>query len=113
MKHSLPYFSKLFAIVIDLYSKAQQSVQIKDCRTRYNGDADHHQRRKKFTFPARLLCGDCYEVINFFMKKTLFMLGKFMFCKFTFHLGLYITHRHSQCLVKKLKRYENEKILQK
>ncbi|XP_024641716.1 mRNA cap guanine-N7 methyltransferase 1 isoform X2 [Medicago truncatula] len=35
---------------------------IKDCRTRYNGDADHHQRRKKFTFPARLLCGDCYEV---------------------------------------------------
>ncbi|RDX63693.1 mRNA cap guanine-N7 methyltransferase 1, partial [Mucuna pruriens] len=35
---------------------------IKDCRTRYNGDADHHQRRKKFTFPARLICGDCYEV---------------------------------------------------
>ncbi|GAU31927.1 hypothetical protein TSUD_271120 [Trifolium subterraneum] len=35
---------------------------IKDCRTRYNGDADHHQRRKKFSFPARLLCGDCYEV---------------------------------------------------
>ncbi|KAL1311929.1 hypothetical protein HN51_038601 [Arachis hypogaea] len=35
---------------------------IKDCRTRYNGDADHHQRRKKFSFPARLICGDCYEV---------------------------------------------------
>ncbi|XP_071736643.1 mRNA cap guanine-N(7) methyltransferase 1-like [Rutidosis leptorrhynchoides] len=35
---------------------------IEDCRTRYNGDADHHQRRKKFTFPARLLCGDCFEV---------------------------------------------------
>ncbi|XP_058729611.1 mRNA cap guanine-N7 methyltransferase 1-like [Vicia villosa] len=35
---------------------------IKDCRTRYNGDADHHQRRKKFSFPARLMCGDCYEV---------------------------------------------------
>ncbi|KAF1899291.1 hypothetical protein Lal_00019418 [Lupinus albus] len=35
---------------------------IKDCHTRYNGDADHHQRRKKFTFPARLICGDCYEV---------------------------------------------------
>ncbi|KAM5550654.1 mRNA cap guanine-N7 methyltransferase 1-like [Rosa sericea] len=35
---------------------------IEDCRTRYNGDADHHQRRKKFTFPARLICGDCYEV---------------------------------------------------
>jgi len=38
-------------------------LQIEDCRTRYNGDADHHQRRKKFTFPARLLCGDCFEVI--------------------------------------------------
>ncbi|XWS51966.1 hypothetical protein CRYUN_Cryun11dG0027100 [Craigia yunnanensis] len=35
---------------------------IEDCRTRYNGDADHHQRRKKFTFPARLICGDCFEV---------------------------------------------------
>ncbi|XP_052482288.1 mRNA cap guanine-N7 methyltransferase 1 isoform X2 [Gossypium raimondii] len=34
---------------------------IEDCRTRYNGDADHHQRRKKFTFPARLICGDCFE----------------------------------------------------
>ncbi|KVI02252.1 mRNA (guanine-N(7))-methyltransferase domain-containing protein [Cynara cardunculus var. scolymus] len=37
---------------------------IEDCRTRYNGDADHHQRRKKFTFPARLLSGDCFEVTN-------------------------------------------------
>lgn len=37
-------------------------IQIEDCRTRYNGDADHHQRRKKFTFPARLLSGDCFEV---------------------------------------------------
>ncbi|KAK9084960.1 hypothetical protein Sjap_025371 [Stephania japonica] len=35
---------------------------IEDCRTRYNGDADPHQRRKKFTFPARLICGDCFEV---------------------------------------------------
>ncbi|KAL8239237.1 hypothetical protein R6Q59_015804 [Mikania micrantha] len=35
---------------------------IEDCRTRYNGDADHHQRRKKFSFPARLLSGDCFEV---------------------------------------------------
>ncbi|CAN6885883.1 unnamed protein product [Brassica oleracea] len=24
---------------------------IEDCRTRYNGDADQHQRRKKFSFP--------------------------------------------------------------
>ncbi|KAG8365020.1 hypothetical protein BUALT_Bualt18G0059500 [Buddleja alternifolia] len=35
---------------------------IEDCRTRYNGDADHHQRRKKYCFPARLICGDCFEV---------------------------------------------------
>ncbi|KAL2943918.1 mRNA cap guanine-N7 methyltransferase 1 [Bienertia sinuspersici] len=34
---------------------------IEDCRTRYNGDADQHQRRNKFSFPARLLCGDCFE----------------------------------------------------
>ncbi|KAK4794753.1 hypothetical protein SAY86_012747 [Trapa natans] len=34
---------------------------IEDCRTRYNGDADHHQRRKKFSFPACLMCGDCFE----------------------------------------------------
>ncbi|VAH15053.1 unnamed protein product [Triticum turgidum subsp. durum] len=33
---------------------------IKDCMTRYNGDADQ-QRRKKFSFPARLICADCYE----------------------------------------------------
>lgn len=35
---------------------------IEDCRTRFNGDADQNQRRKKFTFPARLVCGDCFEV---------------------------------------------------
>lgn len=29
--------------------------------TRYNGDTDQ-QRRKKFSFPARLICADCYEV---------------------------------------------------
>lgn len=33
---------------------------IKDCMTRYNGDTDQ-QRRKKFSFPARLICADCYE----------------------------------------------------
>jgi hypothetical protein len=37
------------------------NFQIKDCMTRYNGDTDQ-QRRKKFSFPARLLCTDCYEV---------------------------------------------------
>ncbi|OAY74983.1 mRNA cap guanine-N7 methyltransferase 1 [Ananas comosus] len=34
---------------------------IRDCRTRYNGDADQQQRRKKFSFPARLICADCFE----------------------------------------------------
>ncbi|KAJ3681671.1 hypothetical protein LUZ60_014244 [Juncus effusus] len=34
---------------------------VKDCRTRYNGDADQQQRRKKFSFPARLICADCYD----------------------------------------------------
>lgn len=38
-------------------------AQIEDCHTRYNGDANHHQRRNKFSFPARLICGDCFEVI--------------------------------------------------
>ncbi|ONM08452.1 mRNA cap guanine-N7 methyltransferase [Zea mays] len=28
--------------------------------TRYNGDTDQ-QRRKRFSFPARLICTDCYE----------------------------------------------------
>ena len=36
-------------------------LQIRDCMTRYNGDTDQ-QRRKKFSFPARLICADCYEV---------------------------------------------------
>jgi hypothetical protein len=36
-------------------------LQIKDCMTRYNGDSDQ-QRRKKFSFPARLICADCFEV---------------------------------------------------
>jgi mRNA (guanine-N7-)-methyltransferase len=31
---------------------------IEDCRARYNGD---QRRRKNFMFPARLLCGDCFE----------------------------------------------------
>ncbi|KAG6515919.1 hypothetical protein ZIOFF_026365 [Zingiber officinale] len=35
---------------------------IKDCRTRYNGDSEQQQRRKKFGFPARLICADFYEV---------------------------------------------------
>ncbi|KAI3903279.1 hypothetical protein MKW98_031933 [Papaver atlanticum] len=43
---------------------AQGSIQ--DCRTRYNGDQNnHHQRRgrSRLTFPARLLCADCFEVL--------------------------------------------------
>ncbi|KAL6538381.1 hypothetical protein OROGR_012369 [Orobanche gracilis] len=47
---------------IIILNQVHKSFQIEDCRTRYNGDADHHQRRKKFSFPARLICGDCFEV---------------------------------------------------
>ncbi|KAI3996225.1 hypothetical protein MKX01_026693 [Papaver californicum] len=41
---------------------AQGSIQ--DCKTRYNGEAAGHQnqRRSRFTFPVRLLCGDCFGV---------------------------------------------------
>lgn len=48
-------------------------MQIEDCRTRYNGDADHHQRRKKFSFPARLMSGDCFEVTNSVEPSLLFI----------------------------------------
>lgn len=41
-------------------------IQIEDCRTRYNGETDQHMRRKKFSFPARLFCGDCFEVTHNF-----------------------------------------------
>ena len=50
------------SVSLSVCSLISTMLQIEDCRTRYNGDADHHQRRKKFTFPARLFCGDCYEV---------------------------------------------------
>ncbi|KAJ8771659.1 hypothetical protein K2173_026836 [Erythroxylum novogranatense] len=56
---------------------------IEDCRTRYNGDADHHQRRKKLTFPARLICGDCYEVP---LDKVLVDDGPFDICSCQFAL---------------------------
>ncbi|XP_057825668.1 mRNA cap guanine-N7 methyltransferase 1 isoform X2 [Cryptomeria japonica] len=35
---------------------------IEDCRTRYNCETDPLHRRKKFSFPARLICADAYEV---------------------------------------------------
>ncbi|BBN13848.1 mRNA (guanine-N7-)-methyltransferase [Marchantia polymorpha subsp. ruderalis] len=35
---------------------------IEDARNRYNGDTDHAQNRKAFSFPARLVCADCFEV---------------------------------------------------
>eukprot|EP00252_Welwitschia_mirabilis_P027623 TRINITY_DN9520_c0_g1_i1.p1 TRINITY_DN9520_c0_g1~~TRINITY_DN9520_c0_g1_i1.p1 ORF type:complete len:357 (+),score=81.88 TRINITY_DN9520_c0_g1_i1:229-1299(+) len=34
---------------------------IEDFRTRYNGEADPPHRRRKFSFPAKLVCADCYE----------------------------------------------------
>ncbi|KAK7290800.1 hypothetical protein RIF29_05507 [Crotalaria pallida] len=56
---------------------------IEDCRTRYNGDADQNQRRKKFTFPARLICADCYEVR---LDKVLADDGPFDICSCQFAL---------------------------
>lgn len=70
-------------------------VQIEDCRTRYNGDADHHQRRKKFSFPARLICGDCYEVIAIIVAS----LSKFI---------LSLASSHGLCTTKLKKYYASE-----
>lgn len=33
---------------------------VEDARTRYNGDASH--KRRSFSFPARLICADCFTV---------------------------------------------------
>eukprot|EP00250_Pteridium_aquilinum_P032847 c4794_g1_i1 orf=283-1377(+) len=35
---------------------------IEDARTRYNGDASHMKRRNPYSFPARLICADCFTV---------------------------------------------------
>lgn len=35
---------------------------IEDARNRYNGETDHMKRRNIFSFPARLVCADCYSV---------------------------------------------------
>ncbi|KAI3843605.1 hypothetical protein MKX03_002101 [Papaver bracteatum] len=51
---------------------------IEDCRTRYSGNANHHQSRSRFTFPARLLCGDCFEV---HLDRVLTDDGPFDICK--------------------------------
>ena len=48
-------------------------MQIEDCRTRYNGDAYHHQLRKKLSFHARLMSGDCFEVANSVVPSLLFI----------------------------------------
>ncbi|KAL3654510.1 hypothetical protein CASFOL_001495 [Castilleja foliolosa] len=48
-KKSLPTFREKKRLL-----QAIARNQIEDCRTRYNGDADHHQRRKKFSFPRWL-----------------------------------------------------------
>ncbi|KAF6166595.1 hypothetical protein GIB67_005457 [Kingdonia uniflora] len=35
---------------------------IEDARQRYNGQDGHHKQPKRHSFPARLICGDCWEV---------------------------------------------------
>lgn len=69
--HFTPIFSILFESYHSLLYVAFYYVQIEDCRTRYNGDADQNPRRKRFTFPARLICGDCYEVITIIFSRHL------------------------------------------
>ncbi|KAK9938329.1 hypothetical protein M0R45_015076 [Rubus argutus] len=77
---------------------------IEDCRTRYNGDADHHQRRKKFTFPARLICGDCYEVR---LDKVLADDAPFDICSCQFALHYsWSTEAHANVIIKKLREAE-------
>ena len=67
--------------------------QIEDCRTRYNGDADQNPRRKKFTFPACLICGDCFEVIKLVDHEILafFMIGEFDSTKQSLYFLILIT----------------------
>lgn len=67
------FLHKMHAVINSPVIVFGNYVQIEDCRTRYNGDADHHQRRKKFTFPARLICGDCFEVISFLKYHFLYL----------------------------------------
>ena len=55
---------QLLLYLTHVYVALKMLLQIRDCRTRYNGDADQQSRRKKFSFPARLICADCYEVIG-------------------------------------------------
>ncbi|RZS16766.1 hypothetical protein BHM03_00048804 [Ensete ventricosum] len=54
-------------------------LRIKDCRTRYNGDSDQQQRRKKFSFPARLICADFYEVMKFVWTSICMMMHHLIF----------------------------------
>ncbi|EPS61393.1 hypothetical protein M569_13404, partial [Genlisea aurea] len=70
---------------------------IEDCRIRYNGDADHHQRRKKFSFPARLICGDCFEIK---LDKILAEDGPFDICscQFAMHYSWSTEARARQAL---------------
>jgi len=35
---------------------------IEDARNRYNGETDHARGRRDFSFPAKLICADCFEV---------------------------------------------------
>ena len=58
--------------------------------TRYNGDADQ-QRRKKFSFPARLICADCYEVKVIINGSTVYQINQ------PYRDGVLCTRRQTQC----------------
>ncbi|KAL2621266.1 hypothetical protein R1flu_001471 [Riccia fluitans] len=70
---------------------------IEDARNRYNGDTDHAQNRKVFSFPARLVCADCYEVP---LDEALKDVPQFdvCSCQFTLHYSWSTEERARQAL---------------
>lgn len=57
---------------------------IQDARNRYNGDTEQKKRRKGFSFPARLICADCYGIslYKFLKDDGLFDICS---CQFAWH----------------------------
>ncbi|CAM6098815.1 unnamed protein product [Calypogeia fissa] len=70
---------------------------IEDARHRYNGQTDHQPKRKDFTFPARLICADCYEVS---LDEALKDVPPFDICscQFTLHYSWSTEERARQAL---------------
>lgn len=50
--------------MFSLFSIMWKYMQIEDFRARYNGIVDYNHAYGNYTVPAKLLSGDCFEVIN-------------------------------------------------